>query len=171
MGNCCGQSYISNLVTGKIGSGGGTPPEPPATPESFMESLFMYRTPATPVKNSSSYFGNNSSSDLSLTELNKNFRLPFDATLKWATVDVGVTGTIGSAEFIAFQLYKNSTDLYDIGTCQANATLVNCAPASSELAIDLLATDELTVKMIAPNWSTQPTLMLMKITLYFEVTP
>jgi len=86
-------------------------------------------------------------------------------------MDVGVTGTLGSNEYMAIFLYKNSTDLYDIGTCQANAVLNNCAPTTSELAIDLLATDELTVKLRAPNWATQPTLMLLKITLYFEVTP
>lgn len=97
------------------------------------------------------------------------FYIPKAGTLVAVYVHTAVVGTLGSSENVSYILRKNAaTDILTISsTVQLTAAAVDTSSTGNAIAVS--AGDHVVLKMVCPNWVTNPTVVFISVTLYFEV--
>lgn len=97
------------------------------------------------------------------------FYIPKASKLVAVYVHFAVVGTLGSNENVSVIVRKNAaTDILTVSsTVQLTAAAVDASSVGN--VIPVVAGDHLALKMVCPNWATNPTIVFVSVTLYFEV--
>ncbi len=97
------------------------------------------------------------------------FYIPKASSLVAVYVHIAVVGTLGTTENVSLIVRKNATtDILTVSsTVQLNAAAVDASSTGNAIAV--AAGDHLALKFVSPTWATNPTVVFISVTLYFEV--
>jgi hypothetical protein len=85
----------------------------------------------------------------------QRFYVPFSGTITKYVGAFTVTGTLGSAQNVTLDLYKNDVSQVTIATFTLDATPVSTT--NTGLSVSVTAGDYITLVMNCPTWTTNPT--------------
>lgn len=122
---------------------------------------------SSPLDATTYYFGGIYDQVLQSTANLSGFKVPTAMTIKGYSINVRVTGALGSSETSTIYMrVNNTTDNTIISTLTATATSTTFAGTLGS-PISLAAGDTFEIKWVTPTWATNPTNMKINVILYY----